>query len=323
MDRVKMWRGIALGMTALAMTSIAVTLAGASPFASTPAQETAPRQDQVVDGRQYEWRGVVYWDELEGGHWAIKTECGLWALTTDNVETLERIKKNQGSWVTVWGTVFDGASIVMRQTIKVDSIFGKGDPMPMTLVAIPDYCATHGLKPTPTPEPFPPYPVEPVYPTYYPGNSFSYVLGNILQSLIGNQYYMKPETQFDTFVEVRVTVLRDGKESVVSAVGGVTVSNDGSTLVIEQNGPAGQAKYALDGVRILRMGGGSAKDIKTGDKVVVVTRDGKPAVVIASVQVTMWPEYYGEPRPLPVPMRDSGPYGGGVSSSGYALPERP
>lgn len=317
MDKVKMWRGIALGMTALAMTSIAVTLAGASPFASVPAQTTPPGGDQV-DTTQYEWNGVIYWDSLEGGHWAIKTECGLWALTTDDNETQERIKKYEGQWVSVWGSVFDGSSIVMRQTIKVDSVFGKGDPRPMTLVAVPDYCAVYGgvnPEPTPTPAPYPTYPTYPPY--YYGGNSFVHVLNSVLQGLTDRQMgYVNPETQFDRYVGAQVTVIGlDGKETVIKAVAGVAVSNDGKTLVVDQNGPAGQSRYAVDGVGILRANGGSAGDIKAGDKVVVVTQNDTPVVVIASTQVTVWPEYYGEPRPLPawdVGVSSGGGYSGRV-----------
>jgi hypothetical protein len=311
MDRVKVWRGIALGMTALAMTSIAMTLVGASSPTPTPVNQTP--QDKVVDSRQYEWRGAIYWNDLEGGFWAIKTECGVWGLTTEDADLLDKIKKHEGMMVEIWGTVFDGATITMVPTIKVDSVFGEGDVKPQTLVAIPDYCETHG-QPTP-PDSKPPYPTYPGY-YYYPGANFSYVLTNILQSLIGNQGYpVDPDAAFDTFVGVEITTLdKDGKEIVVEAKAGVVVSNDGKALVIEQNGPDGTARYSLSGVKVVRANGGDAGSIKEGDKVVVVSKDGKSVVVIASMQVTMWPEYYPEPRPLPA--WDSGTYPAGEVPAG-------
>lgn len=70
----------------------------------------------------------------------------------------------------------------------------------------------------------------------------------------------------------------------------------GQSLTIDPNGPATATSYAVPAdARLLRPGGGTLADLKQGDKVIVVLQNSKPVVVIASMQVTIWPQM--GPRP--------------------------
>jgi hypothetical protein len=78
-------------------------------------------------------------------------------LLPQNDEAKNRIDRYTGQKAVVWGTVFRGATIYMRQAIAATSVFGPNDPMPMTLIAIPEYPCPGDPKP---PVPVPPQTIE-------------------------------------------------------------------------------------------------------------------------------------------------------------------
>ena len=67
-------------------------------------------------------------------------------------ETSKRLENNIGNKVIVWGKIYSGSGAYARRTISVINVFGPGDPMPMTLVVVPDYSCP---KPMPQPAPSP------------------------------------------------------------------------------------------------------------------------------------------------------------------------
>lgn len=122
-----------------------------SPGRGGPAVEARPLVDQT-----YQWVGVVVVSTLEGRHLELKRDCDSWVLLPQSEDLARKLEDNVGNKVVIWGKVFTGATIYMRQAIAVQSVFGPNDPMPMTLVAIPEYPCPG----TPTPRPVPP--VQPV-----------------------------------------------------------------------------------------------------------------------------------------------------------------
>ncbi len=132
-----------------AATGIAVAPSGSSGGG------VAPGARPIVD-QTFQWVGVIVASDLEGRHLELKRECDGWVLLAESDALVRKLEENVGNKVIIWGRVFTGASIYMRQAISVQNAFGPKDPMPMTLVAIPEYPCPG----TPTPKPLPP--VQPI-----------------------------------------------------------------------------------------------------------------------------------------------------------------
>ncbi len=110
--------------------------------------------------RNYQWTGVVEASLLEGRHLELRRNCDRWVLLPQSDAVTKKLEDNIGNKVLLWGTAFNGATIYMRQAISVSAAFGPDDPIPMTLVAIPEYpCPPY---PTPAPLPLPPAPDRPL-----------------------------------------------------------------------------------------------------------------------------------------------------------------
>lgn len=138
-----------LGVGACAGTAGATSqLRGNSP--SNPPLSGDPARD-VPPTRQYQWVGTVVESNLEGRHLELDRECDSWVLLPQSREVSRTLEKNIGNKVVVWGAAYDGATIYMRQAISVHAAFGPNDPMPMTLVAIPEYPCPPGPDPRPAP----------------------------------------------------------------------------------------------------------------------------------------------------------------------------
>ncbi|MBI4311559.1 MAG: hypothetical protein HY681_07230 [Chloroflexi bacterium] len=126
-----------------------------STVTSSPAAGARP----LVE-RNYQWTGVVEVSLLEGRHLELRRDCDRWVLLPQSDALTKKLEDNIGNKVLLWGTAFDGATIYMRQAISVSAAFGPNDPIPMTLVAIPEYpCPPY---PTPAPLPLPPAPDRPL-----------------------------------------------------------------------------------------------------------------------------------------------------------------
>ncbi len=115
----------------------------------------------ALPDRTYQWVGVIVVSDLEGRHLELKRDCDAWVLLAEPPETTKKLESNIGKKVVIWGKVFSGATIYMRQTIAVQSAFGPDDPMPMTLIAIPEYPCPGQPAPSPAPVPMP-QPVPPI-----------------------------------------------------------------------------------------------------------------------------------------------------------------
>ncbi len=104
--------------------------------------------------RQYQWVGTVVVSDLEGRHLDLQRGCDSWVLIAQAPDLTKKLESNIGKKVIIWGTAFRGVSIYQRQAISVQAAFGPNDPMPMTLVAVPEYpCPGQPLPPQPIPVP--------------------------------------------------------------------------------------------------------------------------------------------------------------------------
>ncbi|MBI2853932.1 MAG: hypothetical protein HYX87_03310, partial [Chloroflexi bacterium] len=118
----------------------------------SPGQAGGSAGSYSVVERTYQWVGIIVVRLLEGRHLELKRDCDEWVLLPPSEDVSRRLEDNAGNQVVIWGQVFTGPTIYMRQAIAVQSAFGPGDPMPMTLVAVPEYPCPG----TPTPKPVPP-----------------------------------------------------------------------------------------------------------------------------------------------------------------------
>jgi len=100
-------------------------------------------------GKTYQWNGTIVVSMLEGRHLEVQRACDSWVLLPQSDDVAKKLEDNVGSKVMIWGKVYTGASIYMRQAIAVDAAFGPKGPVPMTFAAIPEYPCP-GESPTPT-----------------------------------------------------------------------------------------------------------------------------------------------------------------------------
>ncbi len=110
-------------------------------------------QLKVARNQTYQWAGIVVIDNVEGRHYVLKRECDVWVLLPQTSEHKAKLEKLLKSKAVIWGRVQDGPSVFMRNAIEVESIFGPGDPMPQTLVAVPEYPCPTRPQPKPMPSP--------------------------------------------------------------------------------------------------------------------------------------------------------------------------
>ncbi|MBI2916385.1 MAG: hypothetical protein HYY01_00170 [Chloroflexi bacterium] len=105
----------------------------------------------VVD-QTYQWVGVVVESNLEGRHLEVKRDCDEWVLLPQSEDIARKLDDNVGNKVVIWGRVFTGVSIYMRQAISVQNAFDPKDPMVMLYV--PEYpCPGTPIPPMPKPVP--------------------------------------------------------------------------------------------------------------------------------------------------------------------------
>ena len=143
------------------MASVMLLTAASTPsFANT---STGSEVDQgnivpaaldkdVNPNQTYQWVGKVTVSALEGRHLELQRQCDSWALLAKSDEVAKKLEANIGNKMIIWGKVNKDPTTFIRPTIMVDAAYGPNDPMPMTLVAIPEY-------PCPgRPDPVPPVP---------------------------------------------------------------------------------------------------------------------------------------------------------------------
>ncbi len=111
------------------------------------------RLDHVSDVWQsYQWLGVVELSEAEGRYFVLNRGCDRWILKVGEDETALKLRKLTGSKALVWGRASDYTNNVKFRAIEVSAVFGPDEPVPQTLVAIPEYpCPGSDPKPTPVP----------------------------------------------------------------------------------------------------------------------------------------------------------------------------
>lgn len=144
------------------LLTIACTPSYASTYPGTVENDAAAGASQVKDSKEptmdarqvdpsrtYQWNGKVLVSELEGRHFELVRECDTWALLTKSEEMAKKLENNIGKKVVIWGKVHTEPTILMRPTIMVDAVYGENDPMPMTLVAIPEYPCKDRPNPVP------------------------------------------------------------------------------------------------------------------------------------------------------------------------------
>ncbi len=134
-----------VGLLMAAAVALLLALAACNQSA-TPTSTPTPAP---TTGKTYQWNGTVMVSTLEGRHLEIQRACDSWVLMPQSDEVARKLEDNVGSKVMIWGKVFAGASIYMRQAVAVDAAFGPKDPVPMTFAAIPEYPCP-GESPTPT-----------------------------------------------------------------------------------------------------------------------------------------------------------------------------
>lgn len=133
----------------------AATPTSPPPFA-TPGQATRPI-------RMYQWQGTVAVASTNGGL-ELRRDCDVWTLLPASDGVKAKLQQLVGKHVIVWGQVAGQPVASRQQAISVQSAFGPQDPMPMTLVAIPEH-------------PCPPVPPRPVPPNPTPAPTGTIVLG--------------------------------------------------------------------------------------------------------------------------------------------------
>ncbi len=129
--RLKIGILMAAALLLLALAGCAQTTNGQTPL---PTPTPMP-----PIGKTYQWNGTVVVSTLEGRHLEIQRGCDSWVLMPQSDEVAKKLEDNVGNKVMLWGKVYTGASIYMKQAVAVDAAFGPNDPVPMTLVAIPEY----------------------------------------------------------------------------------------------------------------------------------------------------------------------------------------
>ena len=143
------------GVLWVATLVFALVLSACSTAYGADTRSEASPDTKVKVGATYEWIGVIERSGIEAPHLELQRGCDTWVLMAQSSEVAKKRQNYAGQKVVVWGTVFEGASIFMRQAITAQSIFGPNDPMPMTLMAVPSYPCPGNLPPVP---PAPPQP---------------------------------------------------------------------------------------------------------------------------------------------------------------------
>lgn len=295
MSRNGLWRSLALAMTAVAITLGAVAVAGAGAPSSPAGQDvnTTPDAGQVLS-----WVGLVDRTDGDDPLYLLESECGLWALESDDADVVDRLPSLVGSKVEVWGWP-SHESDGDYPRIAVQAVYTEGDARPE--IAVPTYtCYQPIVDPLPVPGDFDGTVTHtrPAKPAHLPKGLTS-MLTNVMMRLTGAEIAGLPQDgMFEHFLGIEVRVMdAEGMVVSIAAVPGVVDAVDEEVLVLSPNGPTDETvSYALAGVRVVRAGGGGVGSIEQGDAVVVVTRNGDPVAIVASKQVTVWP---GGEHPLP------------------------
>ncbi|MFQ5873393.1 MAG: hypothetical protein ACE5JL_06290 [Dehalococcoidia bacterium] len=120
---------LALLVTAAFVPAVAADNSPGSSGTSTP---------EMV-GQTYQWVGVVVVGGDEGIEFGLHRRCDRWALLPQSDDAVRKLRENVGHKVIVWGEVLQGPTDHTRPTIAVHEVFGPNDPIPQTLVAVPEY----------------------------------------------------------------------------------------------------------------------------------------------------------------------------------------
>ncbi|GEM_PF-3107218 len=101
-------------------------------------------------GWNFQWTGVIGVEELEGRHLVVRRDCDVWVLIPQSNEVRLKLESLIGMNAVVWGRVNNGPTIFIRPSVLADMAFGPSDPMPQTLVAVPEHkCKKSDPKPRP------------------------------------------------------------------------------------------------------------------------------------------------------------------------------
>ena len=146
-------------MSLVLMLTACTARLGSDPTETAKTGETETA-NALAPSQTFQWVGKIVVNNVETRHLELVRNCDAWALMAQSDDVTKKLESNISNKVLIWERVNTEPSIIMRQAIKVQAVFGPNDPVPMTLVAIPDYPCPGKPLPTPLNPVSPPGPQE-------------------------------------------------------------------------------------------------------------------------------------------------------------------